>query len=40
MNWGKNRGERLKDEIQAHIDFEIQEQIEAGMSLSKRVEQR
>jgi predicted permease len=31
MTWWKNRGERLKDEIQAHIDFEIQENVEAGM---------
>jgi putative ABC transport system permease protein len=32
MTWDKNRDERLKDEMQAHIDFEIQENIEAGMS--------
>ena len=32
MTWWKNRGDRLNDEIQAHIDFEIQENIEAGMS--------
>ena len=32
MTWWKSRGERLKDEIDAHIDFEIQENIEAGMS--------
>jgi len=31
MTWWKNNGERLKDEIQAHIDFEIQENVEAGM---------
>lgn len=31
MTWWKSRGERLEDEIQAHIDFEIQENIEAGM---------
>ena len=31
MNWWKKRGERLADEIQAHIDFETQENIEAGM---------
>jgi predicted permease len=31
MTWWKNRSERLKDEIQAHIDFEIQENVEAGM---------
>jgi predicted permease len=31
MTWWKNKGERLKDEIQAHIDFEIQENMEAGM---------
>jgi hypothetical protein len=30
MTW-RNRGERLKDEMQAHIDFEIQENVEAGM---------
>ena len=32
MIWSKERGERLKDEVQAHIDFETQENIEAGMS--------
>jgi predicted permease len=32
MTWGKNSSERLQDEMQAHIDFEIQENIEAGMS--------
>ncbi len=31
MAWRKNSDERLKDEIQAHIDLEIQENIEAGM---------
>jgi len=31
MTWWKNRAERLKDEIQAHIDFEIQENIDSGM---------
>jgi putative ABC transport system permease protein len=31
MTWSKKRGEVLKDEIEAHIDFEIQENIEAGM---------
>jgi len=31
MIWWKNGGERLKDEIQAHIDFEMQENLEAGM---------
>jgi putative ABC transport system permease protein len=31
MTWSKNRGERLKDEIEAHIDFETRENIEAGM---------
>jgi predicted permease len=31
MTWWKSRGERLKDEIQAHIDFEIQENVEGGM---------
>ncbi len=32
MTWGKNEGGRLKDEMQAHIDIEIQENIEAGLS--------
>jgi len=32
MAWGKNSGKRLQDEIQAHIDFEIQENVEAGMT--------
>jgi putative ABC transport system permease protein len=31
MTWWKKRSKRLKDEIEAHIDFEIQENIEAGM---------
>lgn len=31
MPWWKNSGERLNEEIQAHIDFEIQENVEAGM---------
>jgi putative ABC transport system permease protein len=31
MTWRKKRGERLEDEIEAHIDFEIQENIEAGL---------
>jgi putative ABC transport system permease protein len=31
MIWWKKRGERLKDEIEAHIDIETQENIEAGM---------
>ena len=31
MTWSKKRGEVLKVEIEAHIDFEIQENIEAGM---------
>ncbi|HTZ58468.1 MAG TPA: permease prefix domain 1-containing protein, partial [Acidobacteriaceae bacterium] len=31
MIWWKRRGERLRDEIEAHIDLEIQENIEAGM---------
>jgi predicted permease len=31
MTWCKNKDERLKDEIQAHIDFEMQENLEAGM---------
>ncbi|HEY2472708.1 MAG TPA: ABC transporter permease [Terracidiphilus sp.] len=32
MTWWKNRAERLQGEIEAHIDFETQENIEAGMS--------
>jgi putative ABC transport system permease protein len=32
MTWRKKRGERLEDEIYAHIDFETQENIEAGMA--------
>jgi predicted permease len=32
MIWWKDRGGRLEKEIQAHIDFETQENIEAGMS--------
>lgn len=32
--WQK-RGDRLKDEIEAHIDYEMQENIEAGMSPEK-----
>ena len=32
MTWWKKRSERLTDEIQAHIDYETQENIEAGMS--------
>jgi putative ABC transport system permease protein len=31
MSWSKNRSERLAGEIQTHIDFETQENIEAGM---------
>ena len=31
MTWWKKRSERLKDEIQAHIDVEIEENVEAGM---------
>jgi hypothetical protein len=31
MTWWKNRNNRLNDEIQAHIDFEIEENVEAGM---------
>jgi hypothetical protein len=31
MTWSKKRGEQLKDEIEAHIDFETRENIEAGM---------
>jgi predicted permease len=31
MTWWKNRSERLAEEIQAHIDFETQENVEAGM---------
>jgi predicted permease len=32
MTWFEKRGERLNDEIQAHIDYETQENIEAGMA--------
>ena len=32
MTWLRKRSERLSDEILAHIDFEIQENIEAGMT--------
>jgi len=32
MQWWKSRRKQLEDEIQTHIDFEIQENIEAGMS--------
>ena len=32
MTWLEKRGERLKDEMQAHIDYETQENIEAGMT--------
>jgi len=35
MSWGKNSGERLKDEMQAHIDLEIQQNVEAGMPLDE-----
>lgn len=31
MRWLKSRQDRLKGEIEAHIDFEIQENIEDGM---------
>lgn len=31
MTWWKNKAERLQDEMKAHIDSEIQENIEAGM---------
>jgi putative ABC transport system permease protein len=31
MIWSKKRGERLKDGVQAHIDFETQENVENGM---------
>jgi putative ABC transport system permease protein len=31
MIWWKKRGEPLKDEVQTHIDFETQENIEDGM---------
>jgi putative ABC transport system permease protein len=31
MTWWRKRSERLTDEMQAHIDFEIQENLEAGM---------
>ncbi len=33
MTWWKRRGAQLDDEIRKHIDFETQENIEAGMSL-------
>ena len=32
MHWWKSRREQLEDEIQTHIDFEIQENLESGMS--------
>lgn len=32
MTWWKRRSDRLEDEIQTHITFETQENIEAGMS--------
>jgi putative ABC transport system permease protein len=32
MDWWKRRSGRLKNEIETHIDFETQENIEAGMS--------
>ncbi|WP_158823781.1 ADOP family duplicated permease [Granulicella sp. S156] len=32
MHWWKSRREQLEDEIQTHVDFEIQENIDAGMS--------
>ncbi len=35
MTWWKDRRERLEEEIRAHIDFETQENIEAGMSPQK-----
>lgn len=35
MTWWKRRGEQLDDEIQKHIDFETQQNTEAGMSPSE-----
>src|SRR5581483_11151021 len=32
MTWWKRRADRLDDEIHKHIDFETQENIDAGMS--------
>src|SRR6185437_8338901 len=32
MTWWKRRSDQLDDEIRRHIDFETQENIEAGMS--------
>jgi putative ABC transport system permease protein len=32
MTWWRNRSDRLDNEIQTHIDFQTQENIEAGMS--------
>lgn len=32
MTWWRERGERLSGEIEAHIEFETQENIEAGMA--------
>jgi len=32
MTWWRSKREQLRDEMQAHIDFEMQENIEAGMS--------
>src|SRR5262245_49816581 len=32
MDWWKKREDRLEEEIQTHIEFETQENIEAGMT--------
>ncbi len=35
MTWWKRRGEQLDDEIRKHIEFETQQNLEAGMSSSE-----
>jgi putative ABC transport system permease protein len=35
MTWWKRRSDQLEDEIQTHIDLEMQENIDAGMSPAK-----
>jgi hypothetical protein len=32
MTWWKSKREQLRDEMQAHIDFETQENIRSGMT--------
>jgi hypothetical protein len=32
VTWWKRRGEQLEDEIQNHIEFETQKNIQSGMS--------